>query len=513
MKNLIWIVVAGGVVLGGWWLFSGDSPADVARDVSDQVNAPEVLASAGDTVGDAVVVVTDSVSGSLNETAVAADRITDGEPQPQIQSEAENPVAARTMMPADADPVGGAGTTTLTDRAGTLNADVGGDSAAALGEAGGVNAFADNGTASTASVMDSDVSLPDGAVSTMNGTAEDAPVIAPTDRDEPETAGMDTSPAGETGASTITETEEPETSTVADTEAPAETQPADVPAATEEEAPVETNEEGVIENLEATRENDEIILSEGDDEEPASDSAEQAEETPATAPATDGTEPSAEAESATDTDAASDDAAAEGVAMDDASDDTEADTTALDNATVQETDSGETEAETTVDGDAAVEAETDDQVEADTANTSDATPAPEAAAEGTSEPEASSDTTPAPEATLGEATEEPAEPESDITAAEDDVDAAEAEVPELTVETSDSDAVTTTPMEDEALTVDGFNLTRAEELIDNSALSDEEKETLKSGLQDAQNTPELLEMMLEELRETLTEEEATPAVE
>ena len=493
MKNLIWIVVAGGVVLGGWWLFSGDSPADVARDVSDQVNAPEVLASAGDTVGDAVVVVTDSVSGSLNESAVAADRITDGEPQPQIESEAEEPDAARTMMPADADPVGGAGTTTLTDRAGTLNADVGGDSAAALGEAGGVNAFADNGTASTASVTDSDVSLPEGAVSTMNGTAEDAPVIAPADREQPAAEGMDTTPAGET-----------ETSTVPETEEPVETQSADAPAATEDETPIETNEDGVIENLEATREDDEIILSEGDDEEPASDTDEQAGETPATAPASE------------DTDAASADAAVEGVATDDESDAAEADGSIVeDTATLPETDSGETsetEAEANADGNANAEARTDDQIEPD-AETSDATPAPEAAAEETSEPEATSDTAPAPEATLGDATGEPAEPESDITAAEDDVDAAEAEVPEQTVETSDSDAVTTTPMEDEALTVDGFNLTRAEELIDNSSLSDEEKETLKSGLQDAQNTPELLEMMLEELRETLTEEEATPAVE
>lgn len=453
MKNLVWIVVAGGIVLLGWWLFSGETPADVARDVSDQVNAPEVLAEAGEANGEAVVAVGETLSLSGENTAEnehAAEGFSGGTVPQDLQGNDAGADTARTDMPAEVHPVGGAGTTTLTDRSGTMDADAGGDSAAALGEAGGINSFAETGT--TASVADSGVNMPEGAVSTMNGKPEDAPVIEP-----------------QTGEQTA----------------------ADEPAAQTEQAEStapEAQDDAVVEELEATRENDEIIVTDGEGNPPTP----EGEPLEGTADAEAGASDDAGASATQDADTATEPSDAQAPeSMDATAEENEAEEALIDTITSEEE---------TADANAADETTTETEAEAGVnAEPTDGAEQAPAEAEG--------DAT----ATTGTTT---AEPESDITAAEETApDAPDAAVPEQTVEANDSDAVTVAPAEDEALTVEGFDLVRAEELIDGSALSDEEKETLKAGLQDAQNTPELLEMMLEELRETLTEEEATPAVE
>ncbi len=80
-------------------------------------------------------------------------------------------------------------------------------------------------------------------------------------------------------------------------------------------------------------------------------------------------------------------------------------------------------------------------------------------------------------------------------------DAAEA-TGEAAEETMDSagDAVSDTP---EALTLDGFDLDKAKEAIDNSSLGDMAKTTLKTAIETAQDSPELLQTALEKAREAL----------
>ena len=48
MKNLVWIVVAAIVAGGGYMLFSGKTPTEMASEAADAVNAPAALDSASD---------------------------------------------------------------------------------------------------------------------------------------------------------------------------------------------------------------------------------------------------------------------------------------------------------------------------------------------------------------------------------------------------------------------------------------------------------------------------------
>jgi len=55
----------------------------------------------------------------------------------------------------------------------------------------------------------------------------------------------------------------------------------------------------------------------------------------------------------------------------------------------------------------------------------------------------------------------------------------------------------------EALTVDGFDMSKVSDMIDNSELGDMQKTLLKGSLEKAQENPDMLNTALEKVREAL----------
>jgi phage-related protein len=77
MKNLIWIIVAAVIAIGGYMLYSGQSVQEMATEAADAVNAPEALESATAAVGDAVEATEGAVAEAVDATAEAASAATD----------------------------------------------------------------------------------------------------------------------------------------------------------------------------------------------------------------------------------------------------------------------------------------------------------------------------------------------------------------------------------------------------------------------------------------------------
>ena len=71
MKNLLWIVVAGVVVGGGYMLYSGSSPKELMDTATDVVNAPAALEAASNAVGDAVDATEGAVDGAVDAASDA----------------------------------------------------------------------------------------------------------------------------------------------------------------------------------------------------------------------------------------------------------------------------------------------------------------------------------------------------------------------------------------------------------------------------------------------------------
>jgi len=72
MKNLVWLVVAAIIALGGYMLFTGKGPQEVASEASDAINAPAVVeevTDAAEKAGEAITEVVDDATQSANDAA------------------------------------------------------------------------------------------------------------------------------------------------------------------------------------------------------------------------------------------------------------------------------------------------------------------------------------------------------------------------------------------------------------------------------------------------------------
>ncbi|SEL05785.1 hypothetical protein SAMN05443999_103194 [Roseovarius azorensis] len=75
MRNLVWVVLAAVVLVGGYMLFTGKSVTEAVDSVSgtaDEIEAPATLEEAGEAVGEAAEQAADAVSDTASEAAEAA---------------------------------------------------------------------------------------------------------------------------------------------------------------------------------------------------------------------------------------------------------------------------------------------------------------------------------------------------------------------------------------------------------------------------------------------------------
>ncbi len=75
MRNLIWVVLAAVVLVGGYMLFTGKSVTEAVDSVSgtaDEIEAPTALEEAGEAMGEATEQAADAVSDTASEAAEAA---------------------------------------------------------------------------------------------------------------------------------------------------------------------------------------------------------------------------------------------------------------------------------------------------------------------------------------------------------------------------------------------------------------------------------------------------------
>lgn len=81
MKNIIWIIIAAVIAIGGYMLYSGKSATEMATDVSEAVDAPAALENASEVAGDAVDaaqgVVGDAVDATAEAVTDAGEAVTD----------------------------------------------------------------------------------------------------------------------------------------------------------------------------------------------------------------------------------------------------------------------------------------------------------------------------------------------------------------------------------------------------------------------------------------------------
>ena len=77
MKNLVWIIIAALIAIGGYMLYSGRSVQEIATEAADAVNAPAALESATSAVGEAVEATEGAVAEAVDATAQAADAVTE----------------------------------------------------------------------------------------------------------------------------------------------------------------------------------------------------------------------------------------------------------------------------------------------------------------------------------------------------------------------------------------------------------------------------------------------------
>ncbi len=77
MKNLVWIIIAAVIAIGGYMLYSGRSVQEIATEAADAVNAPEALESATAAVGEAVDATEGAVADAVDATAEAAEAAAD----------------------------------------------------------------------------------------------------------------------------------------------------------------------------------------------------------------------------------------------------------------------------------------------------------------------------------------------------------------------------------------------------------------------------------------------------
>src|SRR6056297_2316111 len=83
MRNLLWIVLAAVVLIGGYMLFTGKSVEEMTETVTGEegMEAPEALEDAAEAAGDAVDTATDTVADAVDDAAEAtgdaADAATD----------------------------------------------------------------------------------------------------------------------------------------------------------------------------------------------------------------------------------------------------------------------------------------------------------------------------------------------------------------------------------------------------------------------------------------------------
>ena len=99
MKNLIWIIIAAVIALTGYWLWSGQSPKELASEVSDAVDAPAALESASEAVGEAAIVVGDAVDSVVDavdgdDVVVTDETVVAGETMAEGTGDATGPVDA-----------------------------------------------------------------------------------------------------------------------------------------------------------------------------------------------------------------------------------------------------------------------------------------------------------------------------------------------------------------------------------------------------------------------------------
>jgi type VI protein secretion system component VasK len=69
MKNLIWVIVAAVILGGGYMLFSGKSPQDIANDISETVDEPDTLQSAAEATGEAVETAAETTVEAVEDAA------------------------------------------------------------------------------------------------------------------------------------------------------------------------------------------------------------------------------------------------------------------------------------------------------------------------------------------------------------------------------------------------------------------------------------------------------------
>ncbi len=77
MKNLVWLVVAAVIALGGYMLFTGKGPQEVATEASDAINAPAVADEVTDAAEKAGEAISDVVDGATESANDAAQEVTD----------------------------------------------------------------------------------------------------------------------------------------------------------------------------------------------------------------------------------------------------------------------------------------------------------------------------------------------------------------------------------------------------------------------------------------------------
>ena len=53
MRNILWLIVALVILVGGYMLFTGKSPQEVVEEVSETVSSPEALDDAAESAGEA----------------------------------------------------------------------------------------------------------------------------------------------------------------------------------------------------------------------------------------------------------------------------------------------------------------------------------------------------------------------------------------------------------------------------------------------------------------------------
>lgn len=77
MKNLVWLVVAAVIALGGYMLFTGKGPQEVATEASDAINAPAVVDEVTDATEKAGEAISDVVDGATESANDAAQEVTE----------------------------------------------------------------------------------------------------------------------------------------------------------------------------------------------------------------------------------------------------------------------------------------------------------------------------------------------------------------------------------------------------------------------------------------------------